>query len=276
MDDKSIANMAVLAGEIMLRSGAETYRVEDTIKHILDTAGTSGAGSSSESRNDRTEQDSPVRTESLVMLTGIIVTIERPGQEAVTVMRRVHDRGTNMHRIVEVNEISRKYCAGELSAEETWEKLKSIKGRQYTVWMYNIATVLVPAGFAPLFGGGLREIPAAAAVGVLLAVVMTVGKRLRISSFILNMICAGGVAAAAMALKVWNPALNMDTVIISGIMTLVPGVAITNAIRDTLRGDYISGGARALEAFVTAAAVAIGAGVGIAAMNVFWRGGGLL
>ena len=250
MDDKSIANMAVLAGEIMLRSGAETYRVEDTIKHILDTAGTSGAGSSSESRNDR--------------------------QEAVTVMRRVHDRGTNMHRIVEVNEISRKYCAGELSAEETWEKLKSIKGRQYTVWMYNIATVLVPAGFAPLFGGGLREIPAAAAVGVLLAVVMTVGKRLRISSFILNMICAGGVAAAAMALKVWNPALNMDTVIISGIMTLVPGVAITNAIRDTLRGDYISGGARALEAFVTAAAVAIGAGVGIAAMNVFWRGGGLL
>ena len=276
MDDKSIANMAVLAGEIMLRSGAETYRVEDTIKHILDTAGTSGAGSSSESRNDRTEQDSPVRTESLVMLTGIIVTIERPGQEAVTVMRRVHDRGTNMHRIVEVNEISRKYCARELSAEETWEKLKSIKGRQYTVWMYNIATVLVPAGFAPLFGGGLREIPTAAAVGVLLAVVMTVGKRLRISSFILNMICAGGVAAAAMALKVWNPALNMDTVIISGIMTLVPGVAITNAIRDTLRGDYISGGARALEAFVTAAAVAIGAGVGIAAMNVFWRGGGLL
>lgn len=293
MDDKSIANMAVLAGEIMLRSGAETYRVEDTIKHILDTAGESGgdrgdgssgtgaggtvnARANGTSPSRRAESAGAVRTESLVMLTGIIVTIERPGQEAVTVMRRVHDRGTNMHRIVEVNEISRKYCAGELSAEETWEKLKSIKGRQYTVWMYNIATVLVPAGFAPLFGGGLREIPAAAAVGVLLAVVMTVGKRLRISSFILNMICAGGVAVAAMALKVWNPALNMDTVIISGIMTLVPGVAITNAIRDTLRGDYISGGARALEAFVTAAAVAIGAGVGIAAMNVFWRGGGLL
>lgn len=293
MDDKSIANMAVLAGEIMLRSGAETYRVEDTIKHILDTAGESGgdrgdgssgtgaggtvnARANGTSPSRRAESAGAVRTESLVMLTGIIVTIERPGQEAVTVMRRVHDRGTNMYRIVEVNEISRKYCAGELSAEETWEKLKSIKGRQYTVWMYNIATVLVPAGFAPLFGGGLREIPAAAAVGVLLAVVMTVGKRLRISSFILNMICAGGVAAAAMALKVWNPALNMDTVIISGIMTLVPGVAITNAIRDTLRGDYISGGARALEAFVTAAAVAIGAGVGIAAMNVFWRGGGLL
>lgn len=273
MDDKSIANMAVLAGEIMLRSGAETYRVEDTIKHILDTAGGAGAPGTGIGGS---ESAGAVRTESLVMLTGIIVTIERPGQEAITVMRRVHDRGTNMHRIVEVNEISRKYCAGDLSAEETWERLENIKGRQYTVWMYNVATVLVPAGFAPLFGGGLREIFAAGAVGILLAVIMTIGKRMRISSFILNMICAGGVAAAAMALKAWYPLLNMDTVIISGIMPLVPGVAITNAIRDTLRGDYISGGARALEAFVTAAAVAIGAGVGIAAMNVLWRGGGLL
>ena len=211
MDVKSIANMAVLAGEIMLRSGAETYRVEDTIKHILDTAGTA-------------------ETEALVMLTGIIVTINRPGQEPVTIMRRVHDRGTNMHRIVEVNEISRKYCAGELSAEETQQKLKNIKGRQYTV---------------------------------------------QISSFILNILCTAGIAVTAAGLKMWIPALNMDTVIISCIMPLVPGVAITNAIRDTLRGDYISGGARALEAFVTAAAVAIGAGVGMASMNLFLQGGGL-
>ena len=78
-----------------------------------------------------------------------------------------------------------------------------------------------------------------------------------------------------MLLRLWYPFLNMDTVIISGIMPLVPGVAITNAIRDTLRGDYISGGARALEAFVTAAAVAIGAGAGIALTGSFWQGGGL-
>lgn len=76
MDDKSIANMAVLAGEIMLRSGAETYRVEDTIKHILDTAGAAGI---SGTETGGSESDGTVRTESLVMLTGIIVTIERPG-----------------------------------------------------------------------------------------------------------------------------------------------------------------------------------------------------
>ena len=180
-----------------------------------------------------------------------------------------------MHRIVEVNEISRKYCAGELSAEDTWEKLKRIKGKQYTVWMYNLSTILVPAGFAPLFGGGLREIFAAGGAGIVLAVLMTIGKRVKTGAFILNILCAAGIAVAAVLLKLWNPLLNMDTVIISGIMPLVPGVAITNAIRDTLRGDYISGGARALEAFVTAAAVAIGVGAGMALTTVFWRGGGL-
>ena len=58
--------------------------------------------------------------------------------------------------------------------------------------------------------------------------------------------------------------INMDTVIISAIMPLVPGVAITNAIRDTLQGDYLSGGARVLEAFLKAASIALGVGIGMA------------
>ena len=84
--------------------------MEDTMKHILSTTGTAEA-------------------EALVMLTSIMVTVSRPGEDTVTVMRRVYDRGTNMHRIVEVNEISRRYCAGELTAEETMERLKSVRGK---------------------------------------------------------------------------------------------------------------------------------------------------
>ena len=60
--------------------------------------------------------------------------------------------------------------------------------------------------------------------------------------------------------------LNFDlhSIIIGSIMPLVPGVAITNAIYDTLHGDYISGSARMLEAFVTAAAIGIGVGISMA------------
>ena len=42
--------------------------------------------------------------------------------------------------------------------------------------------------------------------------------------------------------------MNIDAVIISAIMPMVPGVTFTAAIRDTLNGDYSSGVARIAEA----------------------------
>ena len=44
-------------------------------------------------------------------------------------------------------------------------------------------------------------------------------------------------------------------------MLLVPGLAITNAIRDTIAGDLVSGLARAIEAFLVAIGIAIGSGI---------------
>lgn len=61
--------------------------------------------------------------------------------------------------------------------------------------------------------------------------------------------------------------MNMDTVMIGSFMPLVPGMAITNAVRDTLRGDYLSGGARVMEAFLKALGIAIGIGIGAGALR---------
>ena len=67
---------------------------------------------------------------------------------------------------------------------------------------------------------------------------------------------------------------SSDVMIMSAIMTLVPGVTFTTAIRDTLNGDYAAGSARMLEAVVVALAVAAGVGSGM----MFFRmlQGGLL
>ena len=257
MEAKQILKVAVLAGESMLRSGAETYRVEDTMKHILKTAGTEVA-------------------EAFVMMTGIVATVDGPDMEMITAMRRVHDRGTNMYRIVRVNEISRKYCSGEMTLDETYEALKKISDKQYSVTVYNLATILVAVGFVPLFGGSFLEILISAVVGCVVAALFTLGKKVQMSGFILNTISAAGVAISAIWLKRFLPGWDLDIVIISSLMPLVPGVAITNAIRDTLRGDYISGGARILEAFMTAAAIGLGAGVGMTLMGILYPGGGML
>lgn len=250
-------NTAILAGEIMLRSGAETYRVEDTIHHILRMADAQ-------------------TVETIVLTTGIFATLDDPGIEAITVIRRVESRGTNLNRIAMVNAVSRRFCGGEMTLEEAYDELKGMKGKQYRRVLYNLATICVCAGFAPLFEGGTLEIAGAAAVGLILALIVTVGKKLQIHGFIQDVLAAAGVAFMAIYLK-WNiPQMNMDTVIISGIMPLVPGVAITNAIRDTLQGDYLSGAARIVEAFLTAAAVALGVAAAMAATGILKPGGGLL
>ena len=105
----------------------------------------------------------------------------------------------------------------------------------------------------------------AAGIGVILAGGMTIGRKIKLNNFILDGINTAVIVMSTLALQYILPFLiNTDTIIIGAIMPMVPGVAITNAIRDTLQGDYMSGGARMLEAFVEAAAIALGACLGIA------------
>ncbi len=78
----------------------------------------------------------------------------------------------------------------------------------------------------------------------------------------------GALAAAALgsaAHYLW-PQLSRDLIVIGGIMPLVPGMAITNAIRDVIAGDLLSGTSRGLEAALTSAAVAMGVVIVLAVM----------
>ena len=116
-----------------------------------------------------------------------------------------------------------------------------------------------------MFGGSFLDVAATAVVGVLLAAIITLGEKVKMNVIIIDILSSIGIAILAIAMKRYGmKEINMDTVIISAIMPLVPGVAITNAIRDTLQGDYLSGGARVLEAFLKAASIALGVGIGMA------------
>lgn len=246
IDYKLLANTAMLAGEIMLCSGAETYRVEDTMYHILKTSNIES-------------------TQVIAMMTGLVVTLNDPGfEQPVTMMRRVSERSTNVSNIVKVNDISRRYCEEKISLEEAYEELKRAKGKQYNRLLYNLATIGIAVGFAMMFGGSLHDIIAAAVVGAVLAGVMTIGKIAKLSSVLVHVLSGLGIAMLTVVIqRVLFADLSVNIVIASSIMPIVPGVAITNAIRDTIQGDYLSGCARILEAFLVAMAIAVGAGLGL-------------
>ena len=75
-----------------------------------------------------------------------------------------------------------------------------------------------------------------------------------VSQFIITFLA--GFAVAVMTSVV--PWLHQDEVTIGVIMLLVPGVALTNSLRDILLGDTLSGILRMIEALLLAATLAIG------------------
>ncbi len=255
MNYKLLVDTAMLAGEIMLIGGAETYRVEDTMCRILKISGLA-------------------RTETFVTPTGIFLTLGDSSIDSISLVTRVDNRITNISNIYETNNISRNLCSGSITLEEAYESLKKIsKSKQYSNATYYICTVLATISFSILLGGDwLNCLIAGLNGGIIVLTLMATGK-LQINTFIKNMIASILIAFNSMIFMHYSGLpIQLDTLIGGSVMPLLPGVAITNAIRDTLQGDYMSGGARAIEAFVSATSTAAGIGVGMALFSLLAGG----
>ncbi|MDF2609263.1 MAG: hypothetical protein K0R92_737 [Lachnospiraceae bacterium] len=257
MNYKLLVDTAMLAGEIMLQSGAETYRVEDTMSRILQISGFE-------------------KTETFVTPTGFFLTLDDASIDTISLVKRVENRATNLTNIYEVNNISRSLCAYAITIEEAYEKLKELKcKKQYKSFIYYISTVLAALSFTVLLGGSWINCLIAGLNGSLTVLTIVEMKSIKINGFIKNMMASILIGINSMlALHLFGDAIQIDILIGGSIMPLLPGVALTNAIRDTLQGDFLSGGARTIEAFISATATAAGVGVGVSIYSFF--AGGLL
>ncbi len=257
MDQKSLlpehyllADTAALAGEIMLLAGAETTRVEDTIRRILKTSGFE-------------------RCEVFVVTTGIMLTLEDWRYGTISLNRRVEEKQTNLGNIDKANSISRQFCSGQLSLQETYHQLKDMKPVTYPGWLVSLSIILTAACFTLILKGGLIECLTAAFNGIYFILARIANRKLRLNSFVFNMAASFLMAFTTMLVQsVFYPPLELEPVIAGSIMALLPGVAMTNGIRDTLEGNYMSGSARMIEAFVIAVSLALGIGVGLSACRI--------
>lgn len=251
MDYKLLLDTAVMAGEVMLRNGAETHRVEDTMVRMLKVSGLA-------------------HTQVFVMTTGFMVTLDDKSIDSMTVVRRIESRGTNLEKIADINEISRQFCKGAITLQEAFHRIREIYRNRTPLKLNLLPMIAITAGFTGMLGGSFSDVIAAGASGIISAGVLLGCKKKQIHMFLTNIICSLVIAVFAhLWIRFLPGRYDMDMVIIGSIMPLVPGAAITNAILDTLYGDYISGSAKILEAFVIAVSVVLGVGIGMAVMQLF-------
>ena len=235
-----VTQICLLAGKIMLQSGGETYRVEDTMMRIAASYGYENC-------------------HSFVTPTGIIFAID--GSAPTTRLFRISDRSTDLEKVTLVNDISRRISSGSLSGAEAFRMLQKIDKANlaYPVWI-QIAAASVSSGcFAIMFRGSWPEfIPALLAGGIGFSLLLYVHRLVRIKFFaeFLASVAIGTVSYLCIKNGLGR---DLDKIIIGSVMPLVPGLLITNAVRDLMAGHLVSGISKGAEALLTA--FAIGAGI---------------
>lgn len=256
MDYSLLMDTAVLAGEIMLKNGSETSKVEETIKRVL-------------------EMEDLKHIEAVVMSTSIVATISNPSIEPITVVRRITKRDNKLNRIYLVDETVEEFCTKKITLDETFKKLKEIKKHtQYRKLLIDFCLVLIPAFFTIMFNGTWIDVISALICGIILVLTLNISKIIKTNEFITNLVSIIGISFVAVLVNKLIGS-NVDLVIIGAIMPLVPGIAITNATRDTLSGDYMSGVAKLLEALIKAVPLALGVAIGMGLANMLIGGTGL-
>lgn len=239
MNENRILIMANMVGKMALQSGAETYRVEDIINRICKHYG--------------------LNAQCFVSITCIITSVRNSKGELFCSVERVPNRSTNLNKVHCINQLVRdikKYTLEEF----TQEAVKIDKEVPYSKFMYFLAYCLGAASFALLFKGGVHDAISASIGGGLIFIISDFAAKLQSNSFFINTL--GGficTISAYLAYKI-NFITSVSYSIIGTIMLLVPGIALTNAIRDLVAGDLLSGMSRAVEAFLVGAALAIGTG----------------
>ena len=222
-EKKDCLALAVWLAAEMLRCGGETYRAEECCLNILHTYGA---------------EDISV----IALPTALLVSAEIDGVHR-TESASIKLRGTDLRGIERINRVSRRVSSGVISVEEGFAEAGE-HGREIPFFLLCLFGSLSAGCFSVIFGGGFVDfIPAFLAAVVAQCFKRLVDKVSHYSFFSTMGGCMITTAFARMAVQLCANC-NQDAIIIGGIMSMLPGLAITNALRDTIHGDLVSGVAR--------------------------------
>lgn len=237
-EKKQIMRIALFAADILVRNGAEMYRVEDTIKRICLSKGL----------NTVTASATP---------TMIIIGDSR--LDGLTFISSIRKRGSNMDKICKINEFSRNFINKPFDFEKSLSELKAIELNEvYTGFKQMIAAGVASAIFNLLFQGSLIDMPFTFFISIIGMKIEMKIEALSETSFLANQTATFIMTLIASVFTRFFLNLNFDSIIVGSIYPILPGVALTNGIRDFIAGDLTSGLARGMEAMMTAIAIATG------------------
>lgn len=253
MDYDSLLDLAADLGYGLLESGAEIYRVEESIQRLLLAYGVQTA-------------------DPFVIPTCIIVSFRTPQGQTLTQVRRMSSHGTDVDLIERYNDLCRRLCREVPPLEEARSALEDISQnrRQYSAPVLSAAYFLACAAFTLFFGGTVRDALCGGICGLAVGLSLMAMTRLGTNLFFKSML--GAALSALMALELTHMGVgeHSELIIIGALMALVPGIIFTNAIRDIMAGDMVAGITKIADALLTGVSVALGTAFALGLTQLFW------
>ena len=240
MDQQQLLSCALDIGEQMLISGAEVGRVEAAIRFICGAYGCS-------------------RTDVFTITSSIVVSVVDAHGHHGTQTRRITATRTDLTKLHRLNDLSREICATTPDYAKVQKKLAAILQRTpYPLWVEALASALIAFSFAIFFGGSWADGAAAAALGLGLRYFTYLLQKAEFNAIFTNVVASFALSFLSILLVRWGLGNDVNKIIIGNIMLLIPGIALTNSLRDMFSGNTISGMLRFLEAVIKSLVIAFG------------------
>ena len=250
-NDTKLLNLALDAGEIMLKSGAETQRVQDTMMRILSVSGRE-------------------KIEALALSTMLIVSLPREVKGPLSMTRGVQDRSVNFEKICAVNSMSRDFVSGKITLEKAiWQIQEIHKAPSFPPLARILAYGVTSGGFTMMYSGSVWDGISAFFIGMILGTMLAWNSMWKAPYFFGSLL--GGILTGIFAhIFHWTfPDAHIDMIIIGSIMPLLPGITMTKSTRDLLEGNFISGNSKLMEALLVACAIAGGVAIAMGIIGIF-------
>ena len=129
-----------------------------------------------------------------------------------------------------------------------------------------MAAAVSSGGWTLLFGGKGIDFIIGVAVGALVQLLAQVLNRFHMQTLVSTLLGSFIAAFLPMVFHRLTGLGVVDALVAGALMPMLPGLAMTNAVQDTMRGDMVSGLSHGVSAVLTAVLVAGGA---LMAANLF-------
>ncbi len=253
MDYNKLLDFAVDIGYELSMCGAEIYRVEESISRILGAYG--------------------VESEVYAVPNTIIVSITRPDGKPITRMRRVGFHGNDLDGVERFSQLSRKICTEKPDADTAYALLGSTRRsmKAYCTPLVILGYFLGSAGFSLFFGGGLIDMLVGGIAGVVTGLCLLFADKFKANNFFKTILASFLLAMVPYGANILGLCPSPDLATTGAVMTLIPGLLFTYALRDIIFGDTNAGINRIVQVLLIALGIACGTSGAWSLVSALWH-----